>query len=160
MAGKVHAGRFSGQFPEGAGAVFLIGARVNTLRGLRKSGPVFTAMPRMLRYLSQNPEAGMLGFGNWFGRTTMLVSYWRSAEDVQRFASDPAAPHSEAWRRFVREIGNSGDVGVWHELFSIKPGSYETMYVNMPEFGLGAAGRHVPVTDGMRTSKQRMANVG
>ncbi len=160
MSETIYPGRFCGQFPEGAGAVFLIGARVNTLRGLRRSGPVFSAMPRMLKHLSVHPEAGLLGFANWFGRTTMLVSYWRSAEDVQRFASDPSAPHAEAWRRFVRRIGNSGDIGVWHELYSVTPGSYESVYLNMPEFGLGAAGRHVAVTDGLRTSKQRMASVG
>jgi hypothetical protein len=111
----------------------------------------------MMRFLHQHPESGMLGSANWFGRTTILVSYWRSAADVQRFASDTSAPHAAAWREFNRQIGAGPDVGIWHELYTIRPGDFEGVYANMPEFGLAAAIGHVPVGDGTRTSRQRMS---
>ena len=154
---EVFPGRFTARAPEEAGAVFLIGMRINTLRGLPKALPVIQAMPRMLKFLATHPESGMLGFHNWFGRTTILLSYWRTAADVQRFASDPDAPHAPAWREFNKKIGASPHVGVWHELYTIRPGDSEGVYVNMPRFGMAAAGEHIPVADGMRTSKQRMA---
>lgn len=54
-------------------------------------------MPRMLRHLAGNPEAGMLGFDQWLGRTTILVSYWESLDHLRRFAADRAAPHLGPW---------------------------------------------------------------
>ncbi len=154
---EVFPGRFTARVPSEATALFLIGLRINTLRGLRSSRPVVTAMPRMLKYLAQHEESGLLSFGNWLGRTTMLASYWRSAEDVQRFAGDPAAPHAAAWREFNARIGAGKDIGIWHELYTVTPGNFEGMYVNMPAFGMAAAGEHLPVGPGMRTSKQRIA---
>ena len=154
---QIHPGRFTARPPSEATAVFLIGLRVNTIRGLAKVGPVFTAMPRMLSFLAQHPESGLLSYGSWLGRTTMLVSYWRAAEDVQRFASDPDAPHAAAWRAFNERIGAGPDVGIWHELYTVTPRSFEGIYVNMPAFGMGAAGNHLAVENGLRTSKQRMA---
>lgn len=154
---QVYPGRFTAQAPSDTTAVFLIGLRINTVRGLVRSRPLLTAMPRMLTYLARHPESGMLGFGNWLGRTTMLVSYWRSAQDVQRFASDPDAPHAPAWRAFNARIGAGRDIGVWHELYTVTPGNFEGVYVNMPAFGMAAAGEHLPVGAGLRTSRQRMA---
>ena len=154
---EVFPGRFTARAPGDATAVFLIGLRINTLRGLARSGPVISAMPRMLNYLARHEESGLLHFGNWFGRTTVLVSYWRTAEHVQRFASDPDAPHAPAWRAFNARIGTGRDIGVWHELYTITPGHFEGVYVNMPAFGMAAAGEHLPVGAGMRTSRQRMS---
>jgi hypothetical protein len=153
---QVFAGRYTTRPPEDATAVFLIGMRINTLKGLLTAGPTAMAMPRMLRHLAEHPEAGLLGLQSWFGRTTIMVSYWRSVADVQRFASDPDAPHADAWRRYTRKVGANGDIGVWHELYTIRRGDFEAVYANMPRFGMAVAGEHVPVGNGMRTSKQRM----
>ena len=152
----VHRGRFTNRPPASATALFLIGMRINSVRGLTQARPVLSSMPRMLRFLGQHPESGLLGFHSWIGRTTILVSYWKSAEDVQRFASDADAPHAPAWREFNRRISDSGQIGIWHELYTIRPGDSEGVYVNMPAFGLAAAGGHQPVGDGLRTSRQRM----
>ena len=154
MGQKVFPGRFTGRYPEGANALFLLGLRVNSWRGVVPAGQVSMSMTRMLKHLSEHPEAGLLGFSNWLGRTTVLVSYWRSAADVQRFASDPQAPHLAAWRRYAQGAGP--ELGVWHELYTIRPGDYESVYANMPAFGLAAAGEHLPVSEGLRTSRQRM----
>lgn len=48
----------------------------------------------------------------------------------------------QAWRDFNRLIGDSGDVGIWHQTYLVRAGEYESLYGNMPRFGLAAAGSH------------------
>lgn len=136
--------------------VFLIGMRINKPLRVDKWLPVVRAMPRMLVHLSKDKSAGLLGFGSWFGRTTMLVSYWRSPEHLHRFASSSDAPHLPAWRNFVKRVGNDGSVGIWHETYVVAPSSREVVYVNMPPFGLGQAIGVEPVGAGSQTAKQRL----
>jgi hypothetical protein len=56
--------------------VFLIGMRVNRPWRLRKWWPVFTALPKMLRYLEQHPEKGLLGFRQAVLPSPILVQYF------------------------------------------------------------------------------------
>ncbi len=65
---------------QGPFAVFLIGMRINKLWKMHQWLPVARAMPRMLKELKQRPEEGMLGGEMWFGRTTVMLQYWRSVE--------------------------------------------------------------------------------
>jgi hypothetical protein len=97
----------------------------------------------MVKVLSRHPELGCLGFQQWFGRTTILVQYWRDFDSLDRFARDKELPHLEPWRRFNRAVRDSGEVGIWHETFRVRAGEYEAVYGNMPVFGLAAAGTHV-----------------
>lgn len=152
----IHRGQTTAQH-DGEVTVFLIGMRLNKPHRPDRWVPVARAMPRMLAYLSRTPEAGLLGFESWFGRTTLLLSYWRSPEDLLRFASDSDAPHLQAWRDFRRRVGDGGDVGIWHETYVVEPGQREVIYDNMPRFGLAAATTHVPAGNGLRTARQRMA---
>ena len=124
--------------------VFLIGMRFNTPLLVHRWLPVARAMPRMLRALDEHPEIGCLGYEQWFGRTTMMVQYWRDFASLDRFARDRDLPHLEPWRAFNRAIRASGDVGIWHETYKVRAGEYEAVYGNMPRFGLAAATRHVP----------------
>ena len=125
--------------------VFLIGMRFNKPWKVTRWWPVATAMPRMLRVLDQHPELGCLGYQQWFGRTTLLVQYWRDFGSLDRFARDRDLPHLQPWRRFNRAIRDNGDVGIWHETYQVRAGEYEAIYGNMPMFGLAAATEHVPV---------------
>lgn len=88
----------------------------------------------------------------WFGRTTILVQYWRDFDSLDRFAKDRDLPHLEPWRRFNRAVRASGDVGIWHETFKIRAGEYEAVYGNMPIFGLAAAARHLPTAQKANTA--------
>ncbi len=153
---RVFPGRYTAEY-DGEVTVFLIGMRFNKLWKIGSWLPVLAAMPRMLVYLSKHPETGLLGFHNWFGRTTMLVSYWESPEHLQRFAADRDAPHLEPWRRYMRKVGSRGDVGVYHETYRVRAEDRETVYANMPAMGLAAATAHVPVAAGANTAKQRLA---
>ena len=86
----------------------------------------------------------------------MIVQYWRSTDDLERFAREPSEPHLEAWKRFNKSIGKDGTVGIWHETYAIQPGQYEAVYGNMPRFGLAAATNHAPVTSRSETARQRL----
>ncbi|MGQ4646560.1 monooxygenase family protein [Lyngbya aestuarii] len=153
---KVVAGRFTAQRKEPF-VVFLIGMRVNRFFAFSKWVPVAKAMKPMLNTLYQNPDKGFLGgelFLYWPGAA--LVQYWRSFEDLEKFAKNPDHPHLEAWRHFNQAIGSDGSVGIWHETYRIEPGNYEAIYVNMPVFGLAAATKHIPVTKSSETARGRL----
>lgn len=124
---------------EGDVVVFLIGMRVNRWWKPWQWLRVATAMPRMLRELEAHPELGFLGHEAYFGRTTLMVSYWQSTEHLLAYAKLRNAAHLPAWRAFNRLVGIGGDVGIWHETYRSRAGDYETVYVNMPAFGLGRA---------------------
>jgi hypothetical protein len=141
---------------EGEFAVFLIGMRINRPWAVHKWWPVASAMPRMLRELQAKPQLGMLGGQMWGGRTTLMVQYWRSAEQLFAFATDRDSTHVPAWRAFNRAIGDGAEVGVWHETYLVGPGGYENIYVNMPRFGLGRAGTLAPVGGGKQTARERL----
>jgi hypothetical protein len=149
------AGR-SGDSEEQGVVLFLIGARVNTWWRVDQYLWVFLAMNRMLGHLAQHPECGMIRARNWFGRTTMQVAYWRSLADLVGFAAAEDAPHLPAWRRFYKKAAASGAVGIWHETYLVRPGNFETIYANMPLFGLAEATRHVRVDRSTSSSRQRV----
>jgi fumigallin biosynthesis monooxygenase-like protein len=148
-----HSARIDGDF-----VVFLIGMRINRPWKLHRWLPIFVAMPRMVRELERDPQSGFLGatFGMW---TTgpALVQYWRSFEDLERFARDPNARHLSAWRAFNQQIRGSGDVGIWHETYRVPAGEYEAVYANMPRIGLARVGEHLTV--GSTTSAARRIGV-
>jgi hypothetical protein len=148
-------GRMDGEF-----VVFMIGMRVNAWWKLHKWVPVAFAMPKMIRELTLKPELGFLGAEQWFGRTTIMLQYWRSMDQLLDYAKNRDASHLPAWRAFNKRIGTSGDVGIWHETYRVRAGDYENIYVNMPAFGLARAGNMLEVGKGKRDgAKDRLVDV-
>lgn len=141
---KIHPGRYTADITDDF-VVFVIGMRFNRPWKPHKWLPVATAMPRMLKVLDQHRELGCLGYQQWFGRTTALISYWKDFKSLDLFAKDRALPHLEPWRRFNRAVRGSGDVGIWHETYRVRAGEYEAIYGDMPIFALAAATKLVPV---------------
>ncbi|GAA2152416.1 DUF4188 domain-containing protein [Nocardioides koreensis] len=133
---------------DGDFVVFLIGARIDVrhpVRSLRDLGGV-RGMPYMLKHLGQHPEKGLLGYETY--GLTMNVQYWRSFEDLERFANDDDAPHRPAWRSYWRRVGRDPRSGIWHETYLVRAGEYEAVYGNMPPHGLGRAAGLVSLTAG------------
>jgi len=155
----VHPGRFTDAGDEEV-TVFLIGMRFNKPWKVHRWLPVFVAMPRMIVYLKRHPAQGLLGLHGWAGRTILILQYWRSVEELQAFASAADAPHLAPWRRFMKTVGKDDAVGIWHETYRVAPDHRESVYVNMPAFGLAQATGHAPVDHGSRTAKQRMSRRG
>jgi len=153
---KVLAGRYTAQI-DGPFVVFVIGLRINRFWALRKWVPTAMAMGPMLRTLYQHPEKGFLGAETFFyGRGIVLLQYWRSFEDLEHFARSQDEPHFAPWKRFNKMIGGDGSVGIFHETYLVPAGQYEALYGNMPAFGLGAAGEHVPATGRRETARRRL----
>ena len=151
----VRAGRYTADV-DGDFVVFLIGMRFNRPLKVHRWLPVARATPGMLRVLDSHPELGCLGHEEWFGRTTMMVQYWRDFASLDRFARDRDLPHLEPWRAFNRVVRDSGDVGIWHETYRVRAGEYECVYGNMPVFGLAAALRSVPVASKAHAAAARI----
>ena len=131
---------------EGDFVIFLIGMRINQPLKVHRWLPILAAMPKMVRELERDPEAGFLGATQGLFTTgPALVQYWRSFEHLERYARNPGAAHLPAWRRFNQRVRDSGEVGIWHETYKVRAGEYEAVYGNMPRVGLALAGGHRPV---------------
>ena len=112
--------------------VFMIGMRINSFWKIHKWWPVAMAMPKMIKELFKNKEHGFISTEAWFGRTSIMVQYWKSFEHLEAYAKNKNAEHFPAWKKFNQKVRQSGAVGVWHESYKVTPGNYENIYVNMP----------------------------
>ena len=127
---------------EGDFVLLLIGVRINKIWKPQSWLPVVTAMPRMLAELAARPELGLLHARTHFGfPNVMAVQYWRSHAQLQAYALARDKEHLPAWTAFNKRVGTTGDVGIWHETYLIGPGRSETIYVDMPAYGMGIAGQ-------------------
>lgn len=152
---KVIKGRMTADI-DGDFVVFLIGMRVNKPWKLHKWLWMSAAMPRMLKVLYERPELGFLGHVMLFSAGgPVVLQYWRSVEQLEAFAKEAALPHHPAWKTFNRLVGTNGDVGIWHETYQVGAGRYESIYGNMPRFGLAKAADHVPVARKGESAAQR-----
>ncbi len=140
--------------------VFLIGMRVNRWWKVWQWWRTAAAMPRMLRELARQPELGLLGSEAWFGRTTLMVTYWKSMDHLMDYAKQRDAQHLPAWRAFNKHIGTNGDVGIWHETYRVHAGDYESVYANMPLFGLGKVDGVRPAVGRRESARSRLAAQG
>ncbi|MEP6649004.1 MAG: DUF4188 domain-containing protein [Lapillicoccus sp.] len=151
---------------DGPIGVFLIGLRFNRLHRPDQWLPVFTAMPRMLAELYRNQAAaargeaddlGFLGARTLFGgKGVTVVQYWRSVEDIYRYASAPDHEHRPAWTAFnARAREATGVVGIWHETYAVPAGAHESVYVATPVMGIAEATSSVPVPSRKRYARLR-----
>jgi hypothetical protein len=153
---KIFPGRYTAQSKEPF-VVFLIGMRFNRLLAVRRWVQVARAMPPMLEELKRHPELGLLHFEVFlYWRGVATVQYWRSFEQLHAYAHARDANHLPAWAEFNRRIGGDGSVGIWHETYTVAPGQYESIYANMPRFGLAGAAEHVTATGRLEQARTRI----
>jgi len=121
--------------------VFAIGMRINRLWKVWRWLPVFLDMAPMLREQAADPSIGMLSTRFMFGlRNIGVLQHWRSTGDLHAYAHRAGRSHVAAWQRFNVRIGTSGDVGIWHETYAVPASAMESVFVNMPAYGLGIVG--------------------
>lgn len=137
--------------------VFLIGMRINRLWRPDVWGPTAAAMSPMLAELSRDPDSGFLGHRTLLGwRGPTLIQYWRSIEDVYRYAGCRDAEHRPAWTAFNQRARRTpGVVGIWHETYQIARA--ESVYGDVPLMGLAAATTAVPITGRLDRARARLA---
>jgi hypothetical protein len=138
--------------------IFMIGMRINRLWRPDVWGPTLAAMGPMLAELAQDPESGLLGYRlllGWRGPT--VVQYWRSTEDVYRYANNLDANHRPAWTAFNKRARKTpGLVGIWHETYQVAKA--ETIYVDLPLMGLAAATGARQVTGRLDRARDRLTS--
>jgi hypothetical protein len=117
--------------------VFLVGIRINKFWKVHKWWPVVRAMQGIIKELNAGTVTGFMGHESWLGNPYLSVQYWQSFQDLKAYAANKSASHFPAWVAYNKNIGRSGDVGLWHEIYTVEPGEYEAVYTNMPGFGLG-----------------------
>ncbi|WP_405761907.1 DUF4188 domain-containing protein [Streptomyces sp. NBC_01420] len=145
---------------EGDVVVLLIGMRINHFRGVHHWLPVMLAMLRMLRELKADRARGLLGHILLSGspRTYYVVQYWESKEKLYAYASAPDMFHRKAWAMLNRKEKNSRQhVGLWHETYIVPEGGYESIYADMPAYGLAAATGSLPIEGRGRRAADRLA---
>ena len=114
--------------------VFLVGARINKWWLLPLSLPILAKMRKMQQELLSDPNSGLLGIQR-LGSAD--VQYWRSVDDLMRYATDKRREHQPTMKKFFQKIFRNEAVGIWHETYIVQAGNYENVYTNMPAFGLG-----------------------
>lgn len=139
---------------EGDLVVYINGMRLNRLRpkAILKWIIAGRKLAKMFERLEADPDSGLLGYQPAFMglRTGAAIQYWRSLEDLQRFARDRDDLHVPAWRWYNEKVTESGDVGFWAELYVLEDGDYETFFRNVRPVGLGAAAGLIPASDRRR----------
>ena len=139
---------------------FLIGMRINKLWRFWEWLPATLAMPAMQRELAQHPELGLLGARNYVsGRVVLTVQYWRSFEHLERYARARDRAHLPAWKTFYeRARRGTGAVGIFHETYTVGPGTAESLYFGMPtDFGLAGAVGALQLGGTREAARERLA---
>lgn len=124
--------------PDGT-VVMLIGMRINKFWMVHRWLPAFLSMMPMIIEVNKNKDHGYLHSRTWIGRTIIMVQYWRTMDELMKYAHNLDAKHRPGWARYNRDVRNDGAVGVFHEAYVIDPSRIHTVYRNMPLMGLARA---------------------
>ena len=159
MPDSVQDGRYTARH-QGPITVFVIGLRINRLWRPDKWVPVARAMGPMIAELSQDPQSGFLGAEPMLRnlRTVAMLQYWRDFDSLEAYARNRDQQHWPAWTAFNKAVGSSCAVGIFHETYVVDAGHHETVYVNMPGFGLGRVSGVQPATGSRTAARARMSN--
>lgn len=154
----IYNGRYTAQATNGEEfVVFLIGMRINKWWAIHKWGPVFLAMGPMIRELYSNKGLGFMSLETFFAfRSVLMVQYWESEDALINYAR--GEKHLKAWRDFNQKASQTDAVGIYHETYPIKAGQFESIYGNMPKFGLAKALHHTTITPETKTARQRLGS--
>lgn len=125
---QVLEGRWTAKI-DGDFVVFIIGAQVrNPFRGVRAL-PLLGQMRKMLSELDADQAAGQdrgfLGYENYgIGPFGVIVQYWRTHDDLERFARTSEGRHAAVWRSWNRAAQHKNRaVGIWHESYAVAAGA-------------------------------------
>ncbi|HYT25100.1 MAG TPA: DUF4188 domain-containing protein [Actinomycetota bacterium] len=137
-------------------AVFVFGMRLNRLRGLPRLLWGLRVLRRVLDDLEGHERGFLAGRVYRSGRTLVAIQYWESFDALDAWARDHALPHRGPWQRYLREALRDPAVGLWHETYLARPGTWEGVYVNMPPWGLGEAGEVVEMQATRGSARDRL----
>lgn len=154
---EIYEGRWTARLDEPF-VVLLIGIRINKPWHIHRWLPLVFQMSQMLRELNDNGDPGFLGGQTWFGRTTVLIQYWRSIEELEVYSKAKHKNRTPAWETFNRAVEGTDSVGVYHEFYSIEEGCYDNTFINMPRTLLSSVAPICAVDDDSPFSAPSMAH--
>jgi len=144
--------------PGGDFVVFRIGLRINSYWKIHQWLPVARMMIPMLKELYSHPELGFLGAELHIGlRHIFHIQYWRSYEQLMAYSHSKDHAHLPAWREYNRRYRATNAVGIFHETYRVRAGEQESIYVNMPPYGLGLVTGVVEATGHRQSARGRMS---
>ena len=110
--------------------VIYLGMKAHSWRGMRT---VIGFGREIATALDQRP-AGLLRSENFLFslRHAAFRQYWSDFESLERWAR--SFPHSEWWKRFMRDRGGTG---FWHEIYE-RRGEIEAVYIDLEPLGLAS----------------------
>lgn len=131
---KLIAPRYSATL-DGDFVLFIVGMRINRLCAIHIWPAILLRALRIIR--SATPGAnGLLSREIVIsGKGIALITYWDDFDQWEEFGNSDNH-HRSSWKYFYERVINSKAVGLWHELYSIKQGEYQTIYMQMPPKGL------------------------
>ncbi|EXJ80093.1 hypothetical protein A1O3_08379 [Capronia epimyces CBS 606.96] len=138
-------GNFHPESSEEKVVVFLLGAKSNHPLGI--FAPNFKivgdSLMSMISDLNQGaPDNGFYGGSSWTNQYKndatefLFLSYWRSTEDIHKFAYSPL--HHETWDWWNKTLDQNDHIGINHEIFEVDRKHWEAIYVNFQPTLLGA----------------------
>ncbi len=148
--------------------LFLIGMRIHQPWRLDVVGRVFAAMPRMVAELERNRQAAGRGEADDLGFLSArylldgmhptVLQYWRSTEDLYRYAANAELSHRPAWKAFYDYAARAPQaVTIWHETYAVPAGGHESIYGGPARIGLAAIEGVVPISQRGERARERMA---
>lgn len=144
--------------------VFLLGLRPHRTWRLGQTVFVARSLRRMQAEIDRDrANGGALGYLGGFPAFApagpLLVQYWRSYEDLERYSHSTDLSHRPAWLKFYKMTHAEGrsTIGIWHETYSVPAGAHESIYADLTApIGLGAAVGAQPLARRGRTSRERI----
>ena len=100
----------------------------------------------------RSEEFGFLGATDWMGaaresrNTTLNVMYFKSYQGVHAYAQSQL--HREAWNWYNNDLAKDGQFGIFHELYQVPSGNWETVYANIQPTGLSSTMHQVTNEEG------------
>ncbi|HEX2054192.1 MAG TPA: DUF4188 domain-containing protein [Actinomycetota bacterium] len=135
--------------------VIYLGMRVNSPRGLKTL--MKFAPPLMNKALTPTPDGLLLHENLTYSLLPPHAGfrqYWRDFDSLERWAR--SGIHREWWKRF---LANPAGTGFWHETYA-RGRDIESMYIDMPGFGLGKFAPTVQARGSMFSARQRVGVPG
>jgi hypothetical protein len=83
-----------------------------------------------------------------------VLQYWRSFEALEAWAR--REPHALWWRAAVERMRMRRDLGVYHELYVVRPGDIESIFIDCRPAGLAAFGVRGEPVGPSTTSRGRL----
>jgi hypothetical protein len=147
--------------------LFLIGMRIQQPWRLDVVGRVFAAMPRMVAELGHNRQAAGRGEADDLGFLSarylldgmhpMVLQYWRSTEDLCRYAANAELRHRPAWKAFYDYAARAPQaVTIWHETYAVPAGGHESIYGGPARIGPATIEGVVPISQRGERARERM----